>query len=101
MLLLLGVRDACAPKEDVCVPKGDVCAPMKSILFHEVMFALSKRGDVFGPQGNGYATLGNVCVPLGNVLCVAKRKGMMILAWKSPKHFEYKCNKIFWNFQVV
>jgi len=62
MLLLLGVRDGCVPKEDVC-------APMKSIVFHEVVFAFSEEGDVFAPQGNGYAALGNVCVPLGNA-CV-------------------------------
>ncbi len=84
MLLLLGVRDACAPKEDVCAPKGDVCAPMKLVVFHEVMFAFSKEGEVFAPQGNGYVAPENVCVALGNTFCVTKRKGMMILGWKSP-----------------
>ncbi len=68
--MLLGVKDACAPKEDVCALKGDVCTPMKSVVFHEVMFAFSKEGDVFARQGNGYAILGNMFVsPWGNA-CV-------------------------------
>jgi hypothetical protein len=73
---------------------------MKWVVLRDVMFAFSKEGDVFAPQGNGYATLGNVCVSLGNALCHQK-KGYDDFGMEIPKHFEYKCNKICLNFQVV